>query len=535
MGNVPFINHQSFTTEKRMAGIRCDILVAGGGLGGCAAALAAAEMGCSVVLSEETAWIGGQVTSQGVSAPDEHRYIEQFGCTARYRALREGVRAYYRSHYPLTAAGRAERHLNPGGGRVSRLCHEPRVALAVLHALLAPHVAAGRVTLLTRWRPVAAEASGDRVGAVQFRDLESGAELTVEASLVLDATELGDLLPLAGVEYVSGTEARAETGEPHAAERADPENVQAVTSCFALEYRPGEDHTIGKPWDYARWRDEQPLSWTYANPRTLQPVTATLFPEPGDARFPLWLYRRILDQERFLPGAFASDVSLINWPQNDYWGGNLIDKPEEEFQRHVEAAKRVSLSLLYWLQTEAPRPDGGTGYAGLRLRPDVMGTADGLAMYPYIRESRRIRALFTVVEQHLAPEYHPDGLGEPFPDSVGIGLYRIDLHPSTGGDNYIDVGCCPFRIPLGALIPARVDNLLAANKNIGSTHITNGAYRLHPVEWNIGEAAGALAAFCLEQGVLPRQVRAEPERLRAFQALLAEQGVELNWPEIGPV
>src|SRR5262249_52140954 len=121
------------------------------------------------------------------------------------------------------------------------------------------------------------------------------------------------------------------------------------------------------------------------------------------------------------------------------------------------------------------------------------------------------------------------------PDSVGIGLYRIDLHPSTGGDNYIDVACAPFRIPLGALIPVRVENLIAANKNIGSTHITNGAYRLHPVEWNIGEAAGTLAATCLDQDVLPRQVREDTRCLTDFQRLLTAQGVELSWPEIGPV
>ena len=51
--------------------------------------------------------------------------------------------------------------------------------------------------------------------------------------------------------------------------------------------------------------------------------------------------------------------------------------------------------------------------------------------------------------------------------------------------------------PLGALIPVRAENLLPANKNIGTTHITNGCYRLHPVEWSIGEAVGALAVIAL--------------------------------------
>ena len=104
------------------------------------------------------------------------------------------------------------------------------------------------------------------------------------------------------------------------------------------------------------------------------------------------------------------------------------------------------------------------------------------------------------------------------------------MHPSTGGDNYIDVGSLPFQIPLGALLPKRVENLLAASKNIGTTHITNGCYRLHPVEWNIGEAAGALAAFCLARKCQPRRVRKDSDLMGEFQKQLAGQGVPLAWP-----
>jgi hypothetical protein len=163
-----------------------------------------------------------------------------------------------------------------------------------------------------------------------------------------------------------------------------------------------------------------------------------------------------------------------------------------------------------------------------------MGTEDGLAKFPYIRESRRIRAERTVVEQDLNPEVRRGGHVK-YPDSVGLGAYRIDLHPSTGGRNYIDVPSYPFQIPLGSLIPLRVENLLAASKNIGTTHITNGCYRLHPVEWNIGEAAGSLAAYCIETGLRPRQVRKDPWRLSDFQRVLEEGGVELEWPRIRPL
>ena len=131
----------------------------------------------------------------------------------------------------------------------------------------------------------------------------------------------------------------------------------------------------------------------------------------------------------------------------------------------------------------------------------------------------------------------PDG-AEKFADSVGIGCYRIDLHPSqrdgSDGDNYIDVGSWPFQIPLGALIPVRVENLLPACKNLGVTHITNGCYRLHPVEWNIGEAAGALAAFCLEKGVAPRAV-ATASYWANFKSVWQEMGVELDWPQLHAV
>ena len=103
-----------------------------------------------------------------------------------------------------------------------------------------------------------------------------------------------------------------------------------------------------------------------------------------------------------------------------------------------------------------------------------------------------------------------------FEDSVGIGSYRIDLHPSTGGNNYLDISSLPYQIPLGSLLPRRVENLLPACKNLGVTHITNGCYRLHPPEWNIGEAAGALAAFCVTQKRVPREVRKQSGLLKKF-------------------
>jgi FAD dependent oxidoreductase len=117
-----------------------------------------------------------------------------------------------------------------------------------------------------------------------------------------------------------------------------------------------------------------------------------------------------------------------------------------------------------------------------------------------------------------------------FYDSIGTGYYHIDLHPSFAGNNYIDFDSLPFQIPLGAIIPIRVENLIAGNKNIGTTHITNGCYRLHLVEWNIGEAAGSLAAFALINKVTPRAVRKSKQLLEDFQDMILSQGIETRWP-----
>ncbi|WP_433472377.1 FAD-dependent oxidoreductase [Spirillospora sp. CA-142024] len=526
--------------------IHADAVVVGGGLGGVAAALALLRAGRTVVLSEEFDWLGGQLTSQAVP-PDEPSWVENFGVTASYRALRDGIRRYYREHYPLTEAARAAREFNPGGGNVSRLCHEPRVAVAVIEAMLARYRGSGMLRVLQPYRPVAATVDGDRVTSVTLRG--DAGEVVVTGAYILDATETGELLPLTGTEYVTGFEAQAETGEPSAPAEAQPLNMQAVSVCFAMDHVDG-DHTIDRPASYGFWRDYQPsfwgdklLSWRCPNPRTLEVMERSFTPNPDDDPLAvladqrispgdgnLWTFRRIAARRNFLPGAYASDITLVNWPMIDYLEGPAFGVPDAA--GHLAAARELSKSVLYWMQTEAPRHDGGTGYPGLRPRGDVTGSADGLAQAPYIRESRRIRALYTVTEQDLSLAVRGDKGAVSYPDSVGIGMYRIDLHPSTGGDNYLDVACSPFEIPLGALIPQRVANLLPASKNIGTTHITNGAYRLHPVEWNAGEAAGALAAFCLDRAATPHAVREDETLLADFQHRLTRDGVSLRWPEI---
>lgn len=406
--------------------LTCDVLIVGGGTGGTAAAIALRDKGLSVVLSEETTWIGGQLTSQAVP-PDEHPWIETTGCTQRYRKFRNRVRKLAMQspgfRWPAHQAG----YLNPGGGWVSHIACLPADAHTVLNDMLQPESTPG-LTVLLQHVPVAAERSSNRVQTVTLQCLLTGAKAEIEPRYVLDATELGDLLPMTGTEFVVGAESKTETNEPNALEgAAEPDNIQSFTWCAVIGYDEGGDHTIPEPEQYAFWKDHQPPNWpdkllsfTMLHVQRGEPLHFPLF---SDDWFNLFSYRQIVDpRSSTLP---VQPATVMNWPMNDYALGNVLHGSAEDKAHHLHSARQLTLSMLYWLQHEH-------GYRGLCLRPDLTGTADGLAMAPYHRESRRIKALHTVTEQDVAAYTNPGlTLAPMMPKSVGVGAYRIDLHPSS--------------------------------------------------------------------------------------------------------
>jgi hypothetical protein len=161
------------------------------------------------------------------------------------------------------------------------------------------------------------------------------------------------------------------------------------------------------------------------------------------------------------------------------------------------------------------------------LRPDVMGTADGLSKYPYIRESRRIRVRDRVVEQDIVDEYQAGPRARWLANSVGTGFYMVDIHPCGANERGRMMMPKPFQIPMAALVPEGISNFLPAGKNIGVTHLTNGAFRLHPVEWNVGEAAAVMGSLAIETGAAPPASSVQRE--------LALAGVPLVWFDDLPV
>jgi len=509
--------------------MKFDVAVIGGSLGGVQAALSAAKENKKVYLCEQSDWVGGQLTSQGVP-PDENKWIEEQGGTKTYRAFREAVRDYYRALPEIAPEAKERWNLNPGNAWVSRVAHEPKVAVKILCDMLAPYIEEGKIVLDYDTVAVASTVENDVIETVTVRNLKTREEKVIEAEYFLDATDCGDLLPVVGAEFRTGAESKEMTGEPEAADVADPTDMQAITWVAALELLPEDsDYVPEKPemYDYYASLDVphcdcKLLSW-YTN-KLQGPGVRKLGMNDGEGNDPaskgLWNYRRIIDTPNFTDG--RNEVTLLNWPQNDYWLGNIFDDPDAE--EHLKRARDLTRCAIYWLQTEAIHPDGKKGHK-VRLRPDIMDTEDGLAKMPYIRESRRIIAKRLICEQEIVRDFTDKPL--QVEDTVGVGHYSMDLHMTTKSHNHFMRKTWPFEIPLSAMVPVRIKNLIPACKNIGCTHLTGGCYRLHPIEWNIGEVAGYIASYCMDKHMTPAELL--EKEVKPFQNFLTEKGIQLHW------
>jgi hypothetical protein len=158
-----------------------------------------------------------------------------------------------------------------------------------------------------------------------------------------------------------------------------------------------------------------------------------------------------------------------------------------------------------------------------------MGTADGLSMAPYIRESRRTRGLARITAHDVLTTNQQYARARHWPDTIGIGWYPLDLHPAPGNPTSRYEATRPFQIPLGASIPPDCHNLFCANKNIATTHLSNGSYRLHPVEWSIGTGAGMAAAVALKHHTTPADIVRQKDLLHEVQRRLMHSGTALGW------
>ena len=531
------------------------ILVVGGSTAAYSATLGALQAGATVCLVQPQLVLGGQFTAQALPASDDGRLMstqpgisqvagETFAISRTQRQFRQRQREGQKINGQMVS--------NPGGGWVSNFAVTPVVAANALDEMLETYINLNQLTLIPLAKPkevLIDESPGRprRVTGVVFQDVRNNRQFSVNAEIVIEATDLGDLLELGNIESRVGQESRNDTGEAILSETAFPMCQQAFTFCAVVEKTPpGSGVPINAPEGYERepWlkaEDFTSIFWV-KRPNRNPPWERRDFLHP----FGIFTYRR-LQRLRATNAASNGDVTVINWgtsprgsngdpPQNesgeplhcgnDYNFGALVGVSREERQRHLQQARARAQAYAHFLQVH--------GEENLKPRGDLTWTDDGIALEPYIREARRGVALTTIRHEDVAEKFFPNAArARSFEDSVGIGQYHyLDIHPNDAA-GHVDLGdaniALPFTIPLGALIPVKTDGLILSAKSIGTTHITNAAYRMHPVEWAIGEAGGHLAAFALREGVAIREIAADEKLKRQLQGLLAQNGIPLFW------
>lgn len=457
-----------------------DVLVVGGGASGTAAAIQSARMGVGTMLVEETPWIGGMLTSAGVSCVDGNYNLR----SGIFGEFADSLAARYGGWDALKT------------GWVSNINFEPHIGQEIL-----TNMAAGCGDLLDVRREasmVKVAKQDDGLWNVVFRNAE-GKKYAVTADVLIDGTELGDVAKACGVDYRIGMEASSDTGESIAPDQAN-DVIQDLTYVAMLkDYGPDADMTIAKPEGY----DPEPYYNCAINPKNTQMETGQAW----------WTPEMMITYGRTPNGKY-----MINWPiyGNDYYV-NTIEMTPQERQEAYAKAKNFTLGFIYFIQTEL-------GMKHLGLADDEFPTEDGLALMPYHRESRRI-----VGEAFFTLDAAADPYGYKYPyyrTGIAVGDYAVDHHHFRHPDwrNLPDLEFYPipsYNVPMGVLIPKQsdVENLIVAEKSVSVSNLINGATRLQPVVMQLGQAAGTIAALSQIEGKPVRRVS-----VRSVQKNLLEAG-----------
>ncbi|GGH13221.1 FAD-dependent oxidoreductase [Sphingobacterium alkalisoli] len=443
-----------------IAQIKTDVIIVGGGASGTMAAIQASRLGVTVVVIEETAWLGGMLTSAGVSAIDgNHR-------------LPSGLWGEFREHLYQHYGGPE----NVETGWVSNTLFEPSVGNSILQQMVA-NESNIQVLYETRWENIKKHKDGWSVGIKS----KSGKNSLIEGNVLIDATELGDVMAALKIPYYLGMDSKSLTKESYALTEGN-DILQDLTYVITLkDFGKGVDKTIKKPknYDIAEFAGCCDVS---------DPAT---FNQDNNDCFKMLTYGRL-----------PNNKFMINWPKkgNDIYL-NIVEKTPTERMKMLEEAKQMTLRFVYYIQKEL-------GYKNLGIDYDEYPTEDGFPMIPYHRESRRLDAKSLFALQHvMMPFETPEAY---YRTGVIVGDYTIDHHHYKYGNvpeiDFVKIRVPSYNVPMGSLIPKDFEGLIVAEKSIGVSNIVNGATRLQPVVLGIGQASGVLAALAVRKNIPPSQV-----------------------------
>lgn len=446
--------------------IQCDIAIAGGGIGGTTAAIAAARDGSQVCLFSETTWLGGMLTSAGVSGIDGaeknlHGIFHEFVTK---------VQDYYK-HKPWETKKCA----------VSYLCFEPAVGNRVLKKMVK-----SEPNIKTFYNSQFTEVFRQGRTINGFQVVSQRTKYDVTANVTIDATDWGDLIALGNISHDLGPDKGSR--EPLAKKTSGC--IQPLTHTAILQWQP-YDQSIPKPHKY----DETPFECSIPNQNC--PKSNTKFSMDGNI-FGITKY-----------AALPNNKILINIPSHSY--GNDFHATHTSYDdksrnQIINQAKQHTLGYIYYLQTVHGMNNWGLSHD--------FDTNDQLAQIPYVRESRRIHGVKRLTETDITRRKNQ-------PTSIATGSYPIDLHFCEPGTSDIYRPVKPYQIPYEVLIPKNTEGFLAGTgRTISVSHIVNGTTRLQQVESYIGQAAGLAASIASTNNQSLKQINTQ-----ALQAkILASNG-----------
>ncbi len=449
-----------------------DIVIIGGGAGGTSAGIQAARMGANVQILEKTSWLGGMLTSAGVSAIDGNHELP----SGIWGEFRQKLRNHYGGAKALAT------------GWVSHTLFEPSVGNRILQKMAdLPNL---EIAFKAAYTHVKKEGDG---WIVTYR--QNGKAYTTNTKILIDATEIGELLPLVGANFRLGMDSRMDTSEKEAPETANS-IVQDLTYVLILEdvgKKKGRRGIVKKPKKY------DPKAYECACKR-----------EDGE------MFGGVSGCEQMLSyGKLPNNKYMMNWPNcgNDFY----VDWPNmtaEERREKLQEAKAFTQGFVYYIQNEL-------GFKNLRVAEEFP-TKDNFPMIPYDREARRVKGKVFLTVDHLERPYDFN----LYRTGIAVGDYPIDHHHDKNTDapkiEFINIKVPSYNIPLGSLIPEKVENFIVAEKNISVSNIVNGATRLQPVVLGIGQAVGALAATSIQENRRPSEVS-----IRKVQNALLESNAYL--------
>ncbi|WP_339869912.1 FAD-dependent oxidoreductase [uncultured Algoriphagus sp.] len=448
-----------------------DLIIVGGGASGTAAGISAGRLGVKTLIIEPTHWLGGMLTSAGVSAIDGNHRLPS-GIWGEFKAQLED---YYGGPKKLAT------------GWVSNTLFEPKVGNEILQKMAAK-VDNLILSFESEWKTAS---YSQKLWTVTYT--KDGKSFTVNAPVLIDATELGDVAAFQGLPYRLGMDARDEIGEIFAPEESN-DIIQDLTYVVTLQdYGKGVDKTIQQPANY------HPSEF----------ACACAHSDPISDKDPT------LDCDKMISyGKLPNDKYMINWPNcgNDYYL-NIVEMNPEERALALEDAKQATLRFTYYIQHEL-------GYKHLGISEDEYPTEDNLPMIPYHRESRRYVGLVDFTLPYVRTPY--DAPNPFYRTGIAVGDYTIDHHHKKNLDapaiDFIKIRVPSYNVPLGALIPKDHPALILAEKSISVSNIVNGASRLQPVVLGIGHSAGVLAAVAVKQ-----KKELQDISIREVQSLLLSQ------------